>query len=112
MKNLLFLFCLVGALLSCKKETSEIFAKEVTLRVNSYRQNCQGEGVLNCYLVQDGKKIGTQNWDLFYNEIEGFDYEEGFIYDLKVRKENVPNPPADGSSFKYKLIKILNKQKV
>ncbi len=44
------------------------------------------------------------------NGIEGFDYEEGYAYRLKVEKTHLANPPADASNVRYKLLEILSKQ--
>jgi hypothetical protein len=110
MKNLTFITALFLVLTSCKKE--EIEAYETTMRVNYYRQTCQAVGEMNCYLVQKGPQIGTGDWSLFYDGIEGFQYEEGFVYTLKVRVEKVENPPADGSSRKYTLIEVISKDEV
>jgi hypothetical protein len=41
--------------------------------------------------------------------IEGFTYEKGYEYRLKVLKIHLANPPADGVDFKYKLISIISK---
>ncbi len=101
---------LIFALTSCKDDEIETY--ETTMRVNSYRQACQAVGEMNCYLVQEGNQIGTSDWSLFYNGIVGFQYEEGFIYTLKVRVEKVENPPADGSSRGYTLIEVISKEKV
>lgn len=45
------------------------------------------------------------------SSIEGFTYERGYEYKLKIQRTTLANPPADGSSYTYKLIKILSKQK-
>ena len=60
-------------------------------------------------LVQEDDKIGTEDWEYFYQAIKGFDYEEGFIYDLDVKIIAVENPPADASSLQYQLIKLIEK---
>ena len=55
----------------------------------------------------------SEGWrPMHMGQIEGFDYEEGFEYVLKVRKYHIANPPADGSSIGYSLIKIKSKVKV
>lgn len=82
------------------------------MRVNYYRQSCQGEGEFNCYLVQIGDQVGTSNWSLFYSQINGFQYEEGYVYTLKVKIEKVQNSPADASDQKYTLIEVLSKEEV
>ena len=50
-----------------------------------------------------------ENWNLFYSQIEGFSYEPGYEYVLQVRKEKIDNPPADGSSIRYRLVKVVSK---
>jgi hypothetical protein len=86
----------------------------VDMVVNSYTVECVGEMEGNCLLVQEGDQIGTDDWSLFYYEdsIEGFDYEPGYIYHLKVKKQKIKNPPMDGSSISYRLVKTISKEKV
>ncbi|MBZ9629261.1 DUF4377 domain-containing protein [Salegentibacter sp. LM13S] len=88
--------------------------KVVDMVVNSYTEECVGEREGKCLLVQEGDQIGTDDWNLFYYEdsIEGFDYEPGYIYHLKVKKKKIKNPPMDGSSISYRLVKIISKEKV
>ena len=71
-----------------------------TLTVHHYRNGCIGEGAFLCLQVSsDGGAIEN-----FYSAIEGFDFEWGYRYDLDVRVEEIANPPADGSSLRYRLI--------
>lgn len=51
-------------------------------------------------------------WQLYYDQIEGFTYEPGFEYELQVREEPIENPPADGSSRKLILIAVVNRTPV
>ncbi|MDD3722926.1 MAG: DUF4377 domain-containing protein [Lutibacter sp.] len=44
--------------------------------------------------------------------MEGFDYQSGYIYDIKVVVKQVDNPPADGNSLKYTLQEITSTQEV
>lgn len=109
MKNII-VFVVLSFLASCavSEETS---AETLTLRVNSYTVECVGEVEGRCLLVQEGSAIGTEDWEYFYFQdgIEGFNYEPGYVYDLLVRKIPVKEPPMDGSSIHYKLIRILEK---
>lgn len=98
----------VSTLLACAEENAET----VNLRLNHYQQTAIGEGQLLAYLVQEGNDIGTENWSYFYGGIGGFTYELGYLYDLKVEKTPVDNPPADGSSIRYTLRKVISKQPV
>jgi len=88
----------------------EDYIPEGTLmRINSYTVRCQGIIEMNCLLVQKGDQIGTDQWYYFYDTIEGFEYEEGFQFDLDVKITEVANPAADASSKKYNLIRLLRK---
>ena len=90
----------------------DIQPQTINMRINHY----QGTGIAECpvltFLVQEGKDIGTDHWGNFYSQVEGFDYEPGHIYKLSVTKQRIDNPPADGSSYKYKLKKIVSKDKI
>lgn len=48
-------------------------------------------------------------WQNYYNDIEGFKYEEGYEYEILVNKKVIENPPADGPSFVYKLVNVVKK---
>lgn len=87
-------------------------SKVVNMRINHFRQTGIGEALHLVYLVQENEDIGGEEWSFFYDEIEGFDYELGYVYDLKVRKVEIENPPMDGSSIKYILVNVRSKEKV
>ncbi|MBC8616699.1 DUF4377 domain-containing protein [Parabacteroides faecis] len=48
---------------------------------------------------------------IMYDPIEGFEYEQGYEYVIEVKIEHIENPPADGSSLKYSLIRVISKTK-
>jgi|SRR5690606_29491309 len=102
--GLLFLF------VSCGPQVTD--TNRVNMMVNSYTVDCVGEAEGTCLLVQEGNMIGTENWEYFYyvDSIEGFTYEPGFIYGLIVKKTEIKNPPADGSSLKYELVRVVSKE--
>ncbi len=72
-------------------------------------QTTIGYGVApqTCFLV---KENNDTTWSLFYSDIEGFNYEPGYEYVIEVEKKHIENPPADGSSIRYKLIKTISKE--
>lgn len=115
MKNIfsLSIILISVGLLGCSKfdfkENESYTLLGTLIRVNSYTVNCQGIIPMRCMLVQDDDKIGTEDWEYFYQTIQGFDYEEGFIYDLDVKIITIENPPADASSLQYQLIKLIEK---
>lgn len=49
-------------------------------------------------------------WTNFYNNIDGFTHKAGTHFTLKVKREDIKNPPADAASFKYILVEILDEQ--
>ena len=66
---------------------------------------------IECMLVKE--EGGNGQWqNLMFGAIEGFTYEKGHAYELKVRKTILANPPADGSNCRYKLIEILEDRTV
>jgi hypothetical protein len=49
-------------------------------------------------------------WRFFYDQIEGFSFEEGFRWRLDVERRRIPNPPADGSGLAYRLLRVISKE--
>lgn len=79
--------------------------------VNSREVACMGVGPMRCMQVQKSETVDADKWQLFYENIKGFDFNEGYIYKLVVREIERPKDkiPADGSSKSYELMKILDK---
>ena len=75
----------------------------VTMNVESETQPCTGVGPTDCMVI---------NGEYFYSSIEGFEFEPGYEYELKVRKIERENPPADASAYEYRLVKIVSKTAV
>ncbi len=102
MKKLIgLLFLLPLLLISCSTNDNA-----VKMVVASQRGDCVGVAPQKCLYVKMG---ADTNWTFFYDQIEGFNYEEGYEYVLEVKKVKVENPPADGSSLKYTLVKEVSK---
>lgn len=91
------------------KTSSKRPEKTETMTVQHYKVPCQGESVQLCYLV---KTQGQADWEYCYDEIQGFEYEWGYVYTLEVNKTTIDNPPQDGSSIAIKLVKVLKKEAV
>ncbi len=108
MKKALMALTLLAAVWACEEVQPE---GEANMRVNYFTQTCQGLYEGNCLLIQEDAEIGSDNWSLFYyeNSIDGFEYEAGYVYDLRVEKTHIPNPPQDASSIEYKLIEVISK---
>ena len=77
-----------------------------TIWVSSYSGNCSGAGGANNFLLtQEGENQPTENWDCFYQTIEGFTFQAGYICKLKVEQIMVEGLPE------LKLITVLSKQR-
>ncbi|MCO6450613.1 MAG: META domain-containing protein [Caldilineales bacterium] len=83
-------------------ETGEI----VTLYVGPTMEECVGSGPQQCLLVKENP---DDEYTFFYSPIQGFDFEEGYEYELLVQVTPVENPPADSSSLSYELVNIVSK---
>jgi heat shock protein HslJ len=109
---------LVGVLLSACASTagtdisdqvSQPESIEKTIYVGPLLVDCQGEGPQMCMLVKENP---GDEYTLFYDQIEGFEFEEGFEYKLIVKEEQVADPPAGGSSLKWSLVRVESKEPV
>ena len=74
------------------------------LYVDSKLVDCVGISPQQCMSIRENP---DSDWQMFYDKIEGFDFQEGTQYKLEVMISNIENPPADNSSLKYTLIEIL-----
>ncbi|PJG60502.1 DUF4377 domain-containing protein [Aeromonas cavernicola] len=79
-----------------------------TLYINNQWVDCVGVSPMQCMQVRTDEQ---QPWSLFYQHIEGFHFEPGYYYQLEVAKEPLTDVPADASSMRYQLIKIVNQVK-
>ncbi len=77
-----------------------------TLYVNSELVDCEGAGPQKCMQV---RRAPDEDWELFYDQIEGFTFEPGFTYELQVRVTPAQHVPADASSLRYTLVEVIDK---
>lgn len=96
-------------ILSCSTTKTVEMDDSDTIEVNFHQVICQGVGPQWCLQI---KENGNKDWSYFYDEIEGLKYEWGYTYFIKVKKEKVENPPADGSSIKWILTSLVKKEKI
>jgi hypothetical protein len=75
----------------------------VTLEVAEALVPCMALVPRECMLV---RQPGAAEYTFFYDDIEGFNWEPGFRYRLRVERRQVRNPPADGSSLEYRLVRL------
>lgn len=98
-----------GAVLTACASTSQ---DQVVLKVASSQADCIGVAPQKCLLVQevaDVKASAQSNWEFFYSNIEGFEYEPGYEYTLLINKVPREHVAADQSSIIYRLAKVVDK---
>ena len=108
--------CITTVITSCDKDTPEDWSEIINLYVDAELGEYRPWGHPEDAEPLDGLKIKEKknaDWDIIpMNGIEGFTHSLGWKFYLEVEKVHLANPPADASNVKYKLIKIVNEQKV
>lgn len=84
------------------------FTSQYGIIIASKQVDCQGVANQKCFLT---KSVGGTKWELLYSSIEGFNFEEGNEYHLEIKKTEIKNHPADTPNAKYKLVKVISKEK-
>ncbi|NNC69766.1 MAG: META domain-containing protein [Flavobacteriaceae bacterium] len=75
-----------------------------TIYVAPALADCEGDGKHTCLMIKENRE---DDWTLLPNQIEGFDYKEGFTYKIEVNISKVKNPPTNGTDLKYKLVNLI-----
>ena len=106
------LFFLIGTIffLACSVENKK--QDQYVYWVNSTKVSCVGLAPTKCLQIQKSETPDPSAWESFHGSIQGFDYQEGYVYKIVV-KENQLDPadlPADASSIEYTLVEILEKR--
>lgn len=78
------------------------------LFVDHHKSECNGVATYLCLRVRNSP---DDEWRYFYSSIQGFEYQSGYNYELKVAVEVIENPPADSSGRAYSLAEVLSKTK-
>ena len=104
---------LISLLLVTKACSSQPGPDEHIYWVNSTEVPCVGVAPTNCLQVFKGEILDPSEWEFFHAPIEGFEFIPGYVYKLLVREETLAEEevPADASSIRYTLVKILQKDK-
>jgi heat shock protein HslJ len=92
-----------------EEESTEAAGRVITAWVGPELADCVGVAPQKCMQV---KTNPDGEYTLFYDQIDGFDYQEGYEYEIQVLVEPVANPPADGSALKYTLVEVVSQTPV
>ncbi|EEZ85899.1 DUF4377 domain-containing protein [Vibrio owensii] len=104
LKRYVVLPMMAAALFGCAQHESDDTAKVMTVNVGPELVDCVGVGPMKCMVV-DG--------NYFYDQIDGFEFESGSEYTLKIKRTQrftPENAPADASLYRYELIEVLEKR--
>ena len=78
--------------------------QDIIVNVAGQRAPCTGVAPMLCLQVRTQPGAA---WQLHYSDIEGFDWQSGTEYVIRVREEAVANPPADAPSKRWVLLEVL-----
>ena len=108
--------CITTTFISCDNDTSEDWSEVIKLYVDAELGEYRPWGHPEDAEPLDGLKIKERkdaDWDIIpMNGIEGFTHSLGWEFCLEVEKTHLANPPADASNVKYKLIRVIDEQKI
>ena len=107
----LFIVMIIGGC-SLDGNESRKESETVNMRIDHFRGVGTGMFPKLVYRIQEEEEIGKENWNNMYSSIKGFTYDKGFVYDLKVRKISIQDPPQDASSIRYELLEMISKTAV
>lgn len=108
MKLIVLISTILLSISGCQKEEEKV----ETWWINSSKVECMGVGPMQCFQIQKGTELQSEGWKLFYDQIEGFEYEAGYLFQIQVKVTEKSEPiPADASSFQYELIHVISKVK-
>ena len=79
------------------------------LAIGPYTGRCHDAHFERDCLMEYNEDSGR--WEFFYEGIQGFDFEPGFIYTLEVRLEDRGTEIQDVGRYAYHLVKIIEKKK-
>ncbi|CAG9415463.1 MULTISPECIES: DUF4377 domain-containing protein [Providencia] len=102
-----FLVLLAGCQNGTNANTMKPANNNKVFYIDSSLADCVGVAPMKCMKV---KEKPTDEWQYFYSSIQGFNYEPGYHYVVEVQQFDIPNPPADASSIRYELVKIIEKK--
>lgn len=104
----LLIFLIFATLTSCELPKKQPLEK--TLYIGANMVKCMGKDEFQkCLLV---KERPEDQYTYYYDQIEGFHFEEGNEYQLVVREEAVEHSSTESTTIKWVLVEVVNKTPV
>ncbi len=66
-----------------------------------------GEGAVRCLQI---RRPGQAEWERLSDEIHGFASAPGYACIIDVAISDVADPPADGSTLRYDLVRVVERR--
>ncbi|MDJ0911299.1 MAG: DUF4377 domain-containing protein [Woeseiaceae bacterium] len=107
--GMLLLVAAVSLVACSSGSDSDSGETEERLLFDHFQVECFGLGATFCL---SASRDDGQTYQGFFAGIEGFNYQWGTTYDVIIASRRVENPPADGPSRTYRLVRILNEADV
>ena len=79
------------------------------ITIGPYTELCHDAHFERPCLVEYNEDSGR--WEFFYESVQGFEFEPGFIYTLEVRLEDRGTEIQDVGRYAYHLVKVIEKKK-
>jgi hypothetical protein len=111
-RKIQFYVCFMGlifSLISCQKE--EPFTSDsLVIWVNSSKRQCNTPSMdFNCLFISESESFEDATWEKQVRQISGFDFKEGFIYQLRVQEmASSSNNHNLTNEKEYRLIETLH----
>jgi hypothetical protein len=108
---LLFAVMITG-LVACHSDDEVDGSEYWTVTLDSYQTEQNGFPFPSKYLAVRGMRDNGEEYFFHVGEIEGFNYEEGYRYQLLIKatptlqQPGTCNPPP----YKFKLVKVISKE--
>jgi hypothetical protein len=103
---------------SCSKSTEVcsdcdgIRAQSIIVWINSRMYDCGDTSGFSCFEAQVNDTIDTAKWEIWKNEICGFDFAPGYIYKLSCKRTPIGTDSLGDKVYKYCLVSVLSSQHV
>lgn len=106
--GIMLLFLCISCFMSCDKDDDNV-GEIVVISISpelvwvSSTSSIPAHLAMECTIEENNKKLHIAE-----DQIEGFEYNKGYEYKLKVRITPLENPATDGSTDRYELIEIIS----
>ena len=84
---------------------AEAPADRLILWVAAEKRECMAVGPTECLQIRHHP---AEEWQLFYGDIVGFEYQPGQLYQIEVSEVMIPDPPADAPDRQWVLRQIIS----